>query len=189
MSTTSDSASVNGVNTAGLFATIGAVKEQRDLARFQFRTTTQWVSGTHSRTSFDPFHGAGTEHTHATAYLAEADHPAVLVGEDSAPTPVEHLLHALGACLMAGVANIAAARGVELGTVTAEIEGDINLLGLLGIDDTVRNGFEAVRVTFHVEGDAAAEKLAAIVEQSRRRSAVFDVISNGIPVAIEVASS
>ena len=187
--TTTPTRALNGVDTETLFATIGAVRNQPELGRFQFRTTTEYVRGTHNRTTFDGFHGAGAEHEHRQSYTADADHPAVLVGQDNAPTPAEHLLQALGACLTSGLANIAAARGVELGEVTARVEGDIDLRGILGIDDDVRNGFETIRVTFHVRGDAEAEKLAALVEQARARSAVFDVITNGVPVTVGVATA
>ncbi|MGH8892534.1 MAG: OsmC family protein [Actinomycetes bacterium] len=126
---------------------------------------------------------------HKSETVIAADHPEVLVGADRGPTPAELLLNALGACLMSGLANIAAARGVELDEVTATVEGDINLLGILGLDDQVRNGYEAIRVTFHVKGDAAAATLAALVDQSRQRSAVFDVVTNGVPVSVSVASA
>jgi len=116
-----------------------------------------------------------------------SDHPAVLVGSDKGPTPAEYLLHALGACLMSGLGNIATARGIELDEVTATIEGDIDLRGLLGLDPAVRNGFQGIRVTFHVKGAAEAEKLAAVVRQSQSRSAVYDVLTNGVPVRIDVA--
>lgn len=189
MSTTTEPTQLNGVDTAGLFATIGVVRQQPELARFQFRTTTRWLSGTHNRTTFDSFHGAGAEHTHVREYAVDADHPAVLVGQDNGPTPAEHLLQALGSCLTSGLANIAAARGIELGEVTARVEGDIDLRGILGLDPSVRNGFENVRVTFYVSGDAEAEQLAGLVEQARRRSAVFDVMTNGVPVTIDVATA
>ena len=149
--TTTPARPLNGVDTETLFATIGVVRDQPELARFQFRTTTEYLRGTHNRTTFGGFHGAGGEHEHKEAYTADADHPAVLVGQDNAPTPAEHLLQALGACLTSGLANIAAARGIELGEVTARVEGDIDLRGILGIDDGVRNGFEDIRVTFHVQ--------------------------------------
>jgi uncharacterized OsmC-like protein len=186
--TTTPARPLNGVDTETLFATIGAVRQQPELARFQFRTTTEYVSGTHNRTTFGGFSGAGGEHEHRQTYTADADHPAVLVGQDNAPTPAEHLLQALGACLTSGLANIAAARGIELGEVTARVEGDIDLRGILGIDDEVRNGFENIRVTFHVSGDAEAEKLARLVEQARARSAVFDVLTHGVPVSVDVAT-
>ena len=188
-STIEPTTGLNGVDTEGLFATIGVVRDNPDLARFQFRTTTRWESGTYNRTTFDAFHGAGTEHEHSQEHVVGADHPAVLVGLDRGPTPAEHLLQALGACLTSGLANIAAARGIELGEVTARVEGDIDLRGILGLSDEVRNGFEAVRVTFHVKGEAEAEKLAALVEQARARSAVYDVVTNGMPVAIHVAAA
>ena len=148
--TTTPTQERNGVDTETLFATIDAVRKQPELARFQFRTTTEWVGGTHNRTTIGGFHGAGTEHEHRQTYTVDADHPAVLVGKDNAPTPAEHLLQALGGCLTSGLANIAAARGIELGEVTARVEGDIDLRGILGLDGAVRNGFEDIRVTFHV---------------------------------------
>jgi len=113
----------------------------------------------------------------------------VLVGKDHGPTPAEHLLQALGSCLMSGLANIAAARGIELGEVTARVEGDIDLLGILGLDDSVRNGFESVRVTFHVQGATEADALARLVDQARGRSAVYDVLTHGVPVSIDVATA
>jgi len=114
------------------------------------------------------------------------DHPAVLVGADNGPTPVEYLLHALAACLTAGVANIAAVRGVELTKVTSIVEGDIDLLGIFGLsDDAVRNGYEHIRISFKLSGDDP-EKLRRVVEQSKNRSAVYDILTNGVPVSIEV---
>ncbi|MET1058544.1 MAG: OsmC family protein [Nocardioides sp.] len=177
---------VNGVDTATLFATIDAVRDQPELARFRFRTVHDWVSGTHSEGRFPGFYGACQERTHVHPTVVRADHPAVLVGNDNGPTPAELLLNALGACLTAGIANVAAARGIELRDVRCRVEGDIDLQGLLGLDDTVRNGFESVRVVFSVDGDAEAERLAALVDQSVARSAVFDVVTLGTSVAVEV---
>lgn len=176
----------NGVDTATLFATIDAVREQPELARFRFRTVHDWVGGTHSVARFPGFHGAGQEHRHATETVVPADHPVVLVGEDRGPTPAELLLNALGACLMAGLGNIAAARGIELRGVQCRVEGDIDLRGILGIDRDVRNGFEDIRVVFTVDGDADAERLAALVGQSQARSAVFDVLTHGTTVTVDV---
>jgi len=179
---------LNGVDTPTLFATIGAVKAQPELAKFRFRASNRWVAGTNSRSRMEAFQGAGSEHAHKAEYTYDADHPAVLVGEDRAPTPVEFLLHALAACLTAGIANIAAARGVKLTEVTSRVEGDIDLLGLLGISNEVRNGYQGIRATFDIKGDAPAQKLREIVEQSRARSAVFDVLTNGVPVDISVTA-
>jgi uncharacterized OsmC-like protein len=145
-------------------------------------------SAGHSEGRFPGFYGAGQEHTHATQTVVTADHPAVLVGQDHGPTPAELLLNALGACLTAGLGNIAAARGIELHDVRCSVEGDIDLRGILGIDGSVRNGFEAIRVVFSVAGDADAEKLAALVGQSRQRSAVFDVLTNGTAVTVDVVT-
>ena len=179
---------LNGVDTATLFATIDAVRQQPEAAKFQFRTSSEWVSGIHSRGRFPGFFGAGQEHVHAGDTVIDADHPAVLVGTDQGPTPAELLLNALASCLMAGLGNIASARGVELHGVRCKVEGDIDLRGILGIDPTVRNGFEDIRVTFAVDGDADAEKLESLVRQSQDRSAVFDVLTHGTNVTVQVAA-
>jgi uncharacterized OsmC-like protein len=178
----------NGVDTATLFATIDAVKAAPEAAEFQFAAQNEWVSGTHSRSSIHGFFGVGEERTHERAFTFDADHPAVLVGRDNGPTPVEFVLHALASCLTAGLANIAAARGVRLTEVRSTITGDIDLNGILGLNPEVRNGYQNINVRFVVKGDAPAAKLREIVEQSRARSAVFDVITNGVPVNIEVAT-
>ena len=175
----------NGVDTATLFATVDAVKGDTDLAKFQFRATNRWVSGTHNQSTIHGFYGATQELTHQQPFTFDADHPAVLVGTDNGPTPVEFVLHALAACLTAGLANIAAARGVNLTEVESTVEGDIDLLGILGLSDQVRNGYQQIKVSFKLRGDDP-DKLRRVVEQSRRRSAVYDIVTNGVPVAIEV---
>jgi uncharacterized OsmC-like protein len=176
----------NGVDTPTLLATINAVGAQPVLAQFRFRAMNRWQQGTHSRTRIQSFYGAGAEQMHEREFTYDADHPMVLVGRDQAPTPVEFLLHALAACITAGIGNIAAARGVTLYEVESTIEGDIDLQGILGLSDRVRNGYRGIRAAFTIKGDAPAEKLAQIVEQSRRRSAVYDVLANGVPVEIVV---
>jgi uncharacterized OsmC-like protein len=176
----------NGVDTPAMFATINVVGQQPQLAKFQFRSTTRWLKGAHSRTTIDAFSGAGGEHTHKHAHAYDADHPTVLVGQDNAPTPIEFVLHALGSCLMAGVANVAAARGVDLHEVVAKVEGNLDMRGMLGLSADVRNGYESIRVSFEIKGDAPAEKLQQIIEQSRNRSAVFDIITNAVPIEIVV---
>jgi uncharacterized OsmC-like protein len=189
MTSTTERAPRNGVDTPTLFATLDAVKGQNEIAKFQFRASNTWVAGTHSRSRASGFYGAMQEMAHKHETVLEFDHPSVLVGADNAPTPVEYLLHAIAACLTAGIANIAAARGVDLTKVTSTVEGDIDLLGILGLSDgSVRNGYEQIRVTFHIEGDADDETLRGIVEQSRRRSAVYDVLANPTPVVIDVVT-
>jgi uncharacterized OsmC-like protein len=178
----------NGVDTAKLFATLDAVRAQPEAAKFQFRVSNRWVSGTHSQGSIGSFFGVGQEMAHEQEFTVEADHPLALVGEDKGPTPAELLLAALAACLTAGIGNIAAARKIPLTSVTSTVEGDIDLLGILGLSDEVRNGFQGISVHFEIEGDAPAEKLQALVEQSRARSAVYDVLTNGVPVSIDVAT-
>lgn len=177
----------NGVDTPVLLATIDAVRQQRELAKFQFRASNCWIAGTHSRSRFEAFYGAGGEQAHRRAFEHDGDHPGVLCGADEGPTPVEFLLHAIASCLTAGLANIAAARGVTLTKVESFVEGDIDLQGIFGLSDQVRNGFQSIRVRFEIEGDAPPEKLRELLEQSRARSAVFDVLTNGVPVEVDLA--
>ena len=177
----------NGVDTTALFATLDVVKSDPEIAQFQFRAENTWVSGTHNRTVIHRFFGAKQELEHLQPTVLEADHPNVLVGADNAPTPVEYLMHAIAACLTAGIANIAAARRVNLTEVSSTVEGDINVMGLLGLDSNVRNGYSGLRLTFRMRGDEP-EKLRKVLEQSVRRSAVYDVLTNGVPISIDVVT-
>lgn len=177
---------LNGVNTPGLFATINAVGANPSLAKFRFRATNRWIAGTHTRGTIETFYGAGAEQAHQRVFTLEADHPAVLVGEDSAPLPVEYLLYGLASCIMSGVANVAAARGVTLSEVEATVEGDMDLRGILGLSADVRNGYQKIRANFTIKGDAPEEKLRQIVEQATARSAVYDVITNGTAVEVGI---
>ena len=191
MTTTDTTAEVddsmrNGVDTAALFATLDAVKQAPEAARFQFRAHNQWQSGTHNRSTITEFFGVGEERTHQRSFTFDADHPAVLVGRDHGPTPVEFVLGALAACLTAGLANIAAARKVRLTEVCSTVSGDIDLNGILGLDPQVRNGYQQITVRFTIKGDAPAERLRELVAQSRARSAVYDVLTNRVPVTIQV---
>ena len=180
---------LNGVDTPTLFATLDAVKGSPQLAKFQFRATNEWLSGTNNRSTIRGFYGASAEDTSRTEdFTYDADHPAVLVGTGKGPTPVEFLLHAIAACLTAGIANVAAARGVPLRSVSSTVEGDIDLLGILGLSDQVRNGYQEIRVSFQISGDAPDEVLRGLVEQSRSRSAVYDVLTNGVPVSVDVTT-
>ncbi len=178
---------MNGVDVPTLLATINFVGENPEAAKFQFRAKGEWIEGTHSRATVNGYFGAGAEQGRDGDFVVEADHTAVLCGTDRAMTPVEYLLSALAACITAGIGNIASARQVKLTSVKTTVEGDINLLGLLGLNAEVRNGYNAIRATVKIEGDAPAEKLAKIVEQSVARSAVFDMLKNGTDVRVNVA--
>ncbi len=184
--TETNPANRNGVDTATLFATLDAVRQAPAAAQFQFRAHNEWVNGTHNRSTIHDFFGVGEERAHEHTFVFDADHPAVLVGHDNGPTPVEFVLHALAACLTAGLANIAAARKVTLTEVRSTVSGDIDLNGILGLDPQVRNGYQQINVKFTIKGDAPDDVLRELIEQSRSRSAVYDIITNGVPVNIDV---
>jgi uncharacterized OsmC-like protein len=176
----------NGVNVAHLLGARQALTDAPEAAQFQWRARCNWVRGTHSRTTIDTFSGLGQEHMHRKAFAIDADHPEVFASEDNGATPTEIVLAALASCLAAGVATVATNRGVQLHAVTATVQGNMDLQGILGIDPEVRNGFDGINVTFDIDADASAADIEAIVAQSQRRSAVFDIITNPTTVTVEV---
>jgi uncharacterized OsmC-like protein len=177
----------NGVAIDDLLAAREALTETPEAARFQWRASSTWVSGTHTQTVMDGFSGLGQEHTRPQSFSVDTDHPEVFASEDNGPTPVEMVLAGLAGCLTAGVATVAANRGVTLRKVTATVEGDHDLQGILGIDPAVRNGFNAVRVHYDIDADASREDVEAIVVQSQKRSAVFDIVTNPTNVRVDVS--
>ena len=178
----------NGVDLPTLFATLDAVKASPDIAAFQFRASNTWISGTHNRSSIQGSTAPGRRTPPALSRSSATPTTPRCWSTGKGPTPVEYLLHAVAACLTAGLANIAAARGVTLHRITSTVQGDIDLLGILGLSPDVRNGHRQIRVHFDVEGDASPQELAALVERSRRRSAVYDMLTNGTDVLIDVTT-
>jgi uncharacterized OsmC-like protein len=179
----------NGVDTEKLFATLDLIRSRPELAKFQFRATNRWIDGAHNRSTIRVFYGAGDEDTsREEAFSVDAGEPAVLLGTDTGPNPAEYLLHALAACLTTSIVYVAAARKVELTSVESTLTGDMDVRGALGVDDEPRNGFERIGVSFRVTGNAPAAKLREIVDRARERSAVYDMVTNGVPVAVEVTA-
>ena len=180
----------NGVDTKQLFDTLDAIVAQPDLGRFQFRVRNEWIGGAHNQGTIRGFYGAGQEDTsRAAEFVVDAGEPAVLCGTDTGPNPAELLLSALAACLTTSLVYVAAARKVQLTSVSSTVEGDMDVRGALGLSDEVRNGFERIRVHFRVEGDASEEKLQELVQRAQRRSAVFDMVTNGVPVSVEASAA
>jgi len=177
----------NGVNTAALLDARAALSESPAAAEFMWRATCAWQHGTYSRTTIDSFAGLGEEHRHRSTFVVDADHPECFASEDRGATPTEIVLAALAGCLTAGVAAVAQHRGIQLNSVTAEVEGGMNVLGVLGADPEIRNGFDGIRVRFAIDADATPDDIAALVAQSQKRSAVFDVVANPTNVTVEVA--
>lgn len=168
----------NGVNVEALLGARAALTEAPAAAQFTWRAECDWMGGVHSRSTVKGFFGLGEEQSHGDTFTIDADHPPQFAASDNGATPVEILLSALASCLTAGVASVAQNRGIQLKSVTAKVEGDMDLAGILGIDADVRNGFSAIRVSFDIDADASKEDIAAVVAQSQKRSAVFDIITN-----------
>ena len=179
----------NGVDSAQMYGTLDAIKADPSLATFQFRATNRWIDGAHNRSTIQGFYGAGQEdESREKAFVIDAGEPAVLLGSDTGANPAEHLLHALAACLTTTLVYIATARKIRLTEVSSTLVGDMDVRGCLGIEDEYRNGFTRIRASFTVKGDAPEEKLREIVERAKSRSAVFDMVSNGVPVEVGVTA-
>ncbi len=176
----------NGVNVAALLGAREALTKAPEAAAFKWRTSCEWSYGTHSRSTIGDFFGLGSEQKRSKTFSVESDHPEVFAAEDKAPTPVELVLAGLAGCLTAGVAAVAQNRGIKIHSVKATLEADMDLQGILGIDEDVRNGFSAVRVHFDIKADASKDEIAALVAQSQKRSAVFDIITNPTEVHVTV---
>jgi len=188
MTTTEPAVADNGVNVEALLEARNALSDAPEAAAFTWKATNEWVRGTHSQTSISGFFGLGAEQAHKTTFSYSADHPEVFASEDHGPTPVEFVLVGLASCLTAGVAAVAQNRGIQLNKVTATLEGDLNVLGILGADPEVRNGFTGIRVHYDIDADASPEDIEALVAQSQKRSAVFDVITNPTNISVTVNS-
>jgi uncharacterized OsmC-like protein len=179
----------NGVDTEQLFGTLNAVKAQPELASFRWRAHNEWIHGAHNRSTIKDFYAACQEDgSRVEAFAVDAGEPAILCGTDTGPNPAEYLLHALAACLTTSLVFVAAARGVGLTRVESTLEGDMDVRGALGLDDAVPNGFTAIRATFTVSGDAPAEKLREVVSRATQRSAVYDTLTSGVPVDVQVVT-
>jgi uncharacterized OsmC-like protein len=176
----------NGVNTEALIGARGAFAETPAAAQFTFKSTCDWIEGTYSRNTINGYFGLGQEHERKRTFAIESDHPEVFAAADRAPTPTEIVLSALASCLTGGVAAVAQHRGVQLRSVRAIVEGDVDVQGILGMDPEIRNGFSAIRVSFEIDADASADHIKAIVAQSQKRSAVFDILTNPTNVAVTV---
>ena len=177
----------NGVNVRALLDAREALSKAPEAAQFKWRTTCKWVYGTHSKSDVKRFFGLGQEQQHKTEFSFETDHPEIFASEDKAATPVELVLAGLAGCLTAGVAAVAQMRDIQLRSVSATVEAGMDIQGILGIDSEVRNGFDGIKVTYKIDADATPEQIKAVVAQSQKRSAVYDIVTNPTNVSVEVA--
>ncbi len=186
MTETSENTVNNGVNVEALLGARNALGETPEAGKFVWRATNEWLHGTHSRSSVEGYFGMGDEHPHKSSFGFESDHPLVFAAEDNAATPVEIVLVGLASCLTAGVAAVAQNREIQLRSVKATVEGDMDIGGILGADPDVRNGFSNIRVRYDIDADATPDEIEALVAQSQKRSAVFDIVTNPTNVTVEV---
>ncbi len=183
---TSETAVDNGVNVQALLDAREALTGAPEGAKFEWRATCEWKNGTHSHSSVEGYFGLGEEQKHRTEFTFDADHPETFASEDNGAAPVEYMLVGLASCLTAGVAAIAQHRGIQLRSVSATLEGSMDIQGILGIDSDIRNGFDGIKVIFKIDADATPDEIKALVAQSQKRSAVYDVVANPTNIIVEV---
>jgi uncharacterized OsmC-like protein len=176
----------NGVNVEALLGAREALTETPEAAKFVWRAESEWKNGTHTESKIEGFFGLGEEQRHLREFRYDTDHPEIFAAEDIGPTPVEMVLVGLAGCLTGGIAAVAQNRNIQLRSVKATLEAPMDIQGILGIDADVRNGFDAITVSYDIDADASEEDIAAIVAQSQKRSAVFDIITNPTNVHVEV---
>ena len=176
----------NGVNVQALLDAREALKGAPEATKFTWRASCKWQNGTYSTTNVKGFFGLGQEQQHKTETSFQADHPEIFAAEDRGVTPIEYVLVGLASCLTAGVAAVAQNRGVQLRSVESKLEGKMDIRGILGMDSEVRNGYDDIKVTFTIDADASKPEIEAIVAQSQKRSAVYDIITNPTDVTVEV---
>ena len=189
MSTETEKQVQNGVNVDALLGARDALSKAPEAAKFNWKASCKWLNGTHSQTSIQGFYGLGQQQSHKTEFTFDTDHPEIFASEDKGATPVEMVLAGLAGCLTAGVASIAQLRKIQLRSVKATLEGAMDIQGILGIDSDVRNGFNDIKVNFEIDADASKDDLEALVAQSQKRSAVYDVITNPTNVSVSVAKT
>ena len=176
----------NGVNVEALLGAREALTEAPEAAKFTWRAACEWKNGTYTHSTVEGFFGLGEEQARTKTFNFEADHPEVFASADIGATPVEYVLVGLASCLTAGIAAVAQHREIQLNSVTATIEGGMDIQGILGIDSDVRNGFDGVKVTYKIDADASEKDIKALVAQSQKRSAVYDIVTNPTNVTVEV---
>jgi uncharacterized OsmC-like protein len=178
----------NGVDVTALLGAREALTEAPEGARFQWRATCNWVNGTHTHSEVEQFHGLGGKQSHKRCFTFDADHPEIFAARDNGATPVEYVLVGLASCLTAGVASVSQHRNIQLNSVKATLQGDMNIQGILGIDSDIRNGYQGIKVIFDIDADASQQDIEAVVAQSQKRSAVYDIITNPTYVEVETRS-
>ena len=176
----------NGVNVEALLGARAALTEAPAAAAFKWRASCEWINGTHSRSTVQQFFGLGEDQSHRSEFTFDTDHPEIFASEDNGATPVEMVLVGLAGCLSAGVAAVAQRRGIQLNSVAATLEAGMDIQGILGIDSDVRNGFDGIKVHYSIDADASDEDIKALVAQSQKRSAVFDIVTNPTNVTVDV---
>lgn len=176
----------NGVNVEALLGARAVLAETPEAGQFKWRAACKWINGTHTNTTLQSFFGFGEEQSHKTEFSFDVDHPELFASEDNGATPIEYVMVGLASCLTAGVASIAQHRGIQLNSVSATIEGEMDVQGILGVDPEVRNGFSGLKVSYDIDADASAEDLEALIAQSQKRSAVYDIVTNPTNVTVEV---
>lgn len=177
---------LNGLDVAAAMATIAALKADKSLARFQFRARNQWIKGGENRSTIQGFYGAGQEDSsRVEPFEFTNGEPPVLLGNNEGANPVEFLLHALAGCVTTTFVLHAMARSITIQELSTELQGDIDLQGLLGLDESVPAGYERIGIKLHVTADCPDEVLDDLLAYAQQHSPVCNTVCWPVPVVVE----
>jgi uncharacterized OsmC-like protein len=181
---------LNGLDVNAAMATIAAIKADKSLAKFQFRARNAWVTGGENRSVIRDFYGAGQEdYSRMSSFEFTNGEPPVLLGNNEGANPVEFLLHALAGCVTTTFVLHAMARGIAIEELSTELAGDLDLQGLLGLDDGVSPGYEQIRIVMHVKADCSDEALDNLLAYAQLHSPVCNTVCRPVPVIVERATA
>lgn len=177
---------VNGFKSQDIMDTVGAIQSNPEIAKFKFRARNKWISGGHNRSTIQDFYGACIEdETRKKPFVFDNSEPPILLGNNEGANPVEFILHGLAGCMTTTMMLHAAANGISVDHVESSLEGDLDVQGFLGLDETIRNGYQQIKVNFKIEGDLTEEEKQKLISFAYM-SPVFDIVTNKVPVSLSL---
>ncbi|NIP32271.1 MAG: OsmC family peroxiredoxin [Candidatus Dadabacteria bacterium] len=176
---------LNGVNVDKISSTVEAIKKDHEIASFKFKNRNKWITGGLNRSVIKEFDGACQTFGNRE-FVIDNDQPDILLSNNAAPTPFEHLLHALAGCITTTLVYHASAKGVEIYDMETKFTGDIDLRGVLGLPGAKRNGFEEIKAEVSVKADISENEIEELVQHALNRAPLFDTLTNGVPIKVDV---
>jgi uncharacterized OsmC-like protein len=177
---------LNGLDLKQLQETVDAIKGDPEIAHFEFRNRNRWIEGGENCSTIQEFYGAKQwDSSRDEPFMFTNGEPPVLLGANEGANPVEFLLHALAGCVTTTMILHATARGINIESISTEMEGMIDLQGLLGLDESVSPGYESIKMRMDIKADCSDEELDDLMDFVRGHSPVCTTICRPVPVTVE----